>query len=397
MTMRTQRHGPWSWIALGVLAPLAVLATEIVIRACLSDPVGHDIGRFYDSAQRWQQGVSPYPETAPFPNLNPPLVVQTLFAGLLAWPLHLAARVWFVLSGACLVGTLGVIAWRCRWRAETLAWVSVVTLLAYPSLHVWNQGQLTWILLPLMTAAWFAYRSSASARAGWWLGGLIAMKPFLVVIPLLLGWRLAAHAAAVSLALVSGSAILGGLEPWRAWLDAGTRVVWLARIANHSLWSVVARLDVDGTQAVMAVGDLPPWAPLAVIAVGGGLAWRIIRLPHGDARWFAAGLLALLVSPLGWGYYLPLWLGPWVVLSTTRPIRWPLVLGTLALLVPPPLIGAQHHGWGALLLGSFYTWACGLLLFGTLRRPRDRQHGEQDQEQQHFERGIAAVRHAGQG
>jgi hypothetical protein len=114
--------------------------------------------------------------------------------------------------------------------------------------------------------------------------------------------------------------------------------------------------------------------------------WRTLRLAAPvlapdvvDAAFLVLVLAALLVSPLGWVYYLPLVTGPALAAATRRPMLdrpgWlrGLLLGSVALFYVPFEVAEawQPSRMATLTLASVYAW--GLLGWWTalVLRPLD--------------------------
>ncbi len=82
-----------------------------------------------------------------------------------------------------------------------------------------------------------------------------------------------------------------------------------------------------------------------------------------DIAWAVLWTAGLLLSPLGWTYYLWLGLGPFGVLAKAvwrqQPRRrWTLwVLGACAVLPISVLMTGQPSVTASLTIGSMYTWA----------------------------------------
>lgn len=252
-------------------------------------------------------------------NLNPPTFT------VLIWPLGLvpyawAWAIWRAVSVACaLAAALGV------WRAGQLhpIWLGV---LSTPALVGWHQGQVTFVLLFLVTRAWLA---ATPIRAGLWLAPAIAIKPPLALFALALPWPtwLAAGLGSASLSL----AVLPitGLAPWLEWLARSQSVNWIGWPTNLSLWGLLARLHADGLKPV-TMADLSAWVPLVAVSSLAGLV-AVSRLRDRASRWVAAYSLHLLVTPLGWTYYLPVMLAPLAAAWRTNPAT---VAGVVILMLP---------------------------------------------------------------
>jgi len=146
-----------------------------------------------------------------------------------------------------------------------------------------------------------------------------------------------------------------GWPMWRAWLDTTAAVPFVGYLNNASLWAIAAR--AGRTHTVMEVG----WLAAALIL---GVGVVILAMTHRerdlDRRWMAALLFALLLSPLGWIYYVPLLIGPLVSAlrnpSTSRIFRASLV----GFAIPAFALGswrAVSNPAVLLTVASIYTWS----------------------------------------
>jgi hypothetical protein len=167
---------------------------------------------------------------------------------------------------------------------------------------VWSQGQIVWILTLIVTEAWIGARAGRMRAAGLWLAAAIALKPILALFPLALGWTILMIAAIGSVGITTAVAALNGPQPWLDWIALSTQVSWLGKPDNLSIAGVAAR---HGWPLWLAV-------PAFVACVG---AWRLEL----ERRWLVGGLITLLASPLGWAYYLRVFVGPLAVVALSRP------------------------------------------------------------------------------
>jgi hypothetical protein len=215
----------------------------------------------------------------------------------------------------------------------------------------------TWVLLWLVTRAWLA--EHRAARAGAWLGAAIAIKPPFALMALMLAWPILFWAGVVAASLTSAAVAVTGLDPWLSWLRLNRAVDWLALRPNMSLWGVAARIESVRLTAVH-LSDIPMTAVVAILLVGVALA-IVVRRATGARRWLLAGLWTLTMSPLGWTYYLPVFLGP--AAATTLSRRWALVTAIVLMALPIPALYAvlAPIPGGTALAASVYSIALGLL------------------------------------
>jgi alpha-1,2-mannosyltransferase len=195
--------------------------------------------------------------------------------------------------------TWGLLAWAARpWLAEVGLPLWAVLLLPASLVNAWA-GHFGFLIAAL--ALWgFRLADQAPARAGLAFA-LMTVKPHLgVLVPLLLAvkarWRVIGWASAITLALIGGSLLCFGAEPWTTWLTAtlGFQSALIGLGGEHPYLLMMptterslAALGVDGAlstivQAIIAVGALSAlW----------GFHRAGVRLP-------TLGLLSLLSLPL---------------------------------------------------------------------------------------------------
>jgi hypothetical protein len=377
--------------SLFVVAVLAATYTVFSIAHVLEHAVEVDFGMFYASGRDWMDGASPYVGDRPRLNMNPPVVTVLLFQWLARLPMRPAAALLTVLGGLSITLTFRLIARRLRWDARTTSWVVATALLAYPSQSAWQRGQITWLLLYPATRAWLAYREGRHRAAGAWLAPLVAVKPILALLPMLLGWPILWVAGLGSLGLTVAGVMLTGWDDWNAWLRAGTSVFWYGWPNNASIWGMLVRAagarSLDYVQLHIVPG---PWLVLAALclAIMGGITWAT---RHPDRRWAMAGCFVLAASPLGWAYYLPLFMGALVVVALARPPRvfW---LGiALCCFVPLPVIRLIPDSSPLIFatLGSLYWWGIVCLWLGAAAHDRrGKRRAGCDAERTEILRGI---------
>jgi alpha-1,2-mannosyltransferase/arabinofuranan 3-O-arabinosyltransferase len=348
--------------------PLLLLAAGlwpvvVTVVAIAHDTLPADFASFYASGRAWLNGTPPYPGSIEFPNMNPPSAVLLLFAPLARLDSQLASLLWSALGLIALVGSWRLIARELdRTTTDTMRDAGLLAL-SVPAALVWVEGQMTWLLLYPITHAWIAYRNRRRILAGLWLGPVIAIKPFLALLPFALGLTTLLVSGLVSAGISGVAFAFTGLSVWRAWLDTAAAIPFLAYLNNASLWALPAR--AIGAETVSQLG----WIVWGLIVVGGMLMLAVTsRERDADRRWLAAGLCALLLSPLGWVYYTPLFVGPLVAVlglpSTSRVTRYSLVAFAIPVFVlglwPLPL-----QPYTVVTIASIYTWS-GLAIWFSL-------------------------------
>lgn len=385
----------WDLVGPPVVGILAVGLAAIVIgvalghlglwRTTAEDRAGQDFGIFLSSVRHADEGRSLYtpsmrqtasgPATAPL-NLNLPHTV------LLVWPFarlddRAALTAWTVVSlallaGACTAG-LRALSWRFRLLPTLLA---LGYLLSWaPAAALTLTAQISFFVMLPVTLAWLAARGGDLRACGIWLGVAAAMKPFLLVFaPYVVlrrqhaaaGWMLGTLAAAILLGLVAF-----GWEAYAEWARQLPRITWSAHYFNASYMGFLQR--AIGRSAYAVVGRAPEWVlPAAVLlcAATALLSYRAVLTPRPepartDADWTVLLLASLLMSPLGWNYYL--WIALWpaaAMLAGEAPWSRPSWRGLWLL---PGLLGwlwwGRMTGWGqpspaaTLTSASLYFWA----------------------------------------
>lgn len=371
-----------------MIALLLVAGHALVYAQMLSTTVDvrvfEDYGIFDESARRVVDGADLYEQdrTPPgrngkprAPNLNPPhfhlvllpLTVVSQITGFAIW--MLASLVAFLLA-------LGYIARAVRltpWGAALLASLAFTSPAMIATVIT---GQVGLLLLLPFTLAWCRLREGRDGEAGMWLGVCASTKLFvllfLVYFVLMRRWRAVSTMALTLAALFATGLAVFGVEAYGRWLSQLGTVTWAEHYMNASLLGLIER--------TLSTSDWPyvplvewPWLvrPLWIAALG-FVAWRgwaALRVPlPGDRQALIVTTTMLLLSPLGWVYYLFLLMPPLAaVMAADMPLdrrtRWLLLGGVGALLVPAPvpwLTLQWDLGLVTATLGGIYTW--GLLV-----------------------------------
>jgi hypothetical protein len=306
-----------------------------------------DFWLFYNEGRAWLDGRGLY-EGVQALNLNPPALTVLVFAPLALVPYRVAHALWLALSVVAVFASVRVIVRAAALSLNRTLLLVAVLFLMHGGFQTWALGQLTWPLLFYpVTKAWVAYREGRHRAAGAWLAPAIVAKPPLALLALMLPSSVWMTAGAISAGVSLMTVALTGPEVWVNWLRAGGQVNWLTRPFNASLWGMAARWQA-GANVPMRMSDLAVASLVAVLVVGMIFWWHALNQSKPDHRFFCAGLFSVLLSPLGWGYYLPLVAGPAAAI-------WPRsALALIALLLTLPPIPGDARGMGPLLSSALF-------------------------------------------
>lgn len=389
------------WVAWAIVVTIWLLfvpAYVSMIRLAFEQPANSDFTIFYYTARLISDGLPMYGESPArygvtwqiehLGNLNPPQF--QLFTRPLAWlSYHDALVAWIVLSVCCLFLSLGLIMralnLRWSWRATLGAGAVVLPLTAFTT--VASTCEVTFVLMLPFTLAWRAWREERWDSTGAWLGLCASAKVFLLLfLPWLVlrrCWRAVRSFVAVLLAMtLLGVAVLG-IGAYRLWVATLADVFWWWMPMNAS-WQGFLSRTLEGGPALMAF--LPPAAfvhPVTIAATSFFVVLALIvalrsRWPSPDRQVLSLFLAALLISPLGWVYYLPMTCGPflgwlgagreWNGLRTVGRDAVVLgVVGFLLLYVPQSvLLTGQPSPLATATIASAYFWGVLLIWLSTL-------------------------------
>lgn len=288
-------------------------------------------------------------------NAHPPAAVLAALPTGLAADYRTAHFVWNLatLPGWVLAVVVVFRELRVPWRPDTVLAMVAVTVSSYPVLIQVGQGQLNFVMLPLLVLGWAADRRGLQGWAGVCFGLAAGVKlfPAFVFGYLLFSgrWRALAVAVLAAAALNGIALALFGADTFRDYVRdvLPSLKVFRASWRNASVtgfWSRLFGPDSLATTASVALTSL------AVVGVVAWLAWR--------ARWrdvatsdraFAATLVAmLLVSPLLWTHAFVLLLLPLALLWTRLDAGWQRSLLYLAL----PVLWVPENFFVRLILGG---------------------------------------------
>lgn len=332
----------------------AALMAGVIVGGVDNGATTNDFRTFYLTAHAWRLGL-PRPELLR-PDLKPP-TFSVLF-----WPLtfvseHAARAAWTAVSIAAWLDALRRIRKATVLGTRRLLWLACGCIAAMPAAVAWQLGQVTWILLWLVTRAWLASASSAT-RAGIWLGLAIAIQPTFALMAILLPAAIWIPAAMASAGMSAAALAITGVGAWREWIALSRNITWLPFPLNASLWGLVARIQSRATEG-LGFASMNHGAIVAVAATGIALASVTLRA-RGNRRWVLAGLFGVLLSPLGWTHYLPTLLGPAIATRSSYPRA--LAVGIVLLAVPLPLLAAVAHRNTLMTIAIGSTYGVGVCL-----------------------------------
>jgi hypothetical protein len=161
----------------------------------------------------------------------------------------------------------------------------------------------------------------------------------------------------VSCAVALGIGIAAyGVDVFRAWIAALGSVEWSYAVMNASWRGIVTRtLTPSGSAGAPLVVSPEAVTPLFALGAAAILLVTFFRTARQSVEdsWPTLMASSLLVSPLGWLYYI------WWVLPGIRPSR--LLIAAPLLWVPMVcVLWGQPSGWATVTIGSVFFW--GLLL-----------------------------------
>lgn len=326
--------------ALGLLGA-AWPYNALMLRVVLADHLG-DFGRLYYAARQFNAGRSMYAES-PVPigvtgtsslfNLNPPHA-HLPFLALAPLPEQVVFAIGLALAFAAFLACVRMglaAAGERRWRFVLAAAFVAPAFAAAQALLGTGQFFAWWLALPA-ALAWRAARRDRWTRAGAWLGLLAATKIFaLLFVPYLAltrRWR-----ALLVLGCVFASSFAAGIAVfgWPAYVEwfrslqqpdwipnrlNGSLRAWLERVMGGALSAAAtARDPVLAYGAVVDAGWLVRPLQYAMSGAIGLTSLWLARRTNADGAFALVLLAALLISPLGWTYYVWLAVGPLIVLA----------------------------------------------------------------------------------
>ena len=367
-------------------------------RTTIDERHGQDFRIFLTSARFARAGRSLYTPvyvrhsktgervTGP-PNLNLPHTMLPLVP-LAALPTRDALAIWVAAGLLSLI-----VSTRLTLRAldgRRLPWLAALALVVYllawaPAAAFSLTAQVSLLLMTPVVLGWLAARRGRLRAAGAWLGLAAAVKPFLLLF--LPYWMLRREWRAVGASLASAGAVVAaglaafGPRAYVEWLRQLPEVTWAGHYLNASWHGIVQR--AFGLSDYAPLVSAPPL--VAPLGVAGAIVVGIVTLrlaarnasggpapaAQVDRDWSLLLLASLVMSPLGWSYYL--WLALWPVAAVIAHAQpWRRVARRDLLLVAglagwlwwgKMTLWGQPHPAATILFSSMYGWAL-LALWG---------------------------------
>jgi alpha-1,2-mannosyltransferase len=383
----------WGDVVRGLLWGGCVLAWALLVpvyvrlwNLTLVEPSRSDFTIFYFTARLVADGLPMYGSSpgrygVEWPiehlgNLNPPHF-QLLLQPLALFSYEQAYAVWTAINLAALAASVVVImrTLNIRFTVARVLGGGAVLVGSAPFTTVAITSELTFLLLLPFTLAWAAAVRGHWGTAGAWLGLCASTKLFfLLFIPWLVlrrRWRAVAGMAGSSLVAGAFGVSVYGLQAYRLWVGGLGAVDWWWLPMNASWHGFVSRVFEGGATVappLHAPGLVGPLATAGFVLIATLSLVAALRLERAAGGLHAAVLVlvcgAILASPLGWVYYLPLALAPvvgllrsgeWRVLGRGR--RWVAITAAFLLYVPWEQTSAgQPAPLATISITSSYFW-----------------------------------------
>ncbi|MDT7040992.1 glycosyltransferase family 87 protein [Candidatus Nitronereus thalassa] len=366
----------------------------------------NDFGKFFYSIVAYLQGgemYGPNPGTfivinpqfgQQFWNLNPPhFHLPLLPLGHMA-P-EIALTIWGILNLIGLVASLHFIGKELHMtptpRQSRVLFIGFLAFCGTGAFFL--TGQLSFLLLFPITISWIQARNTQWAKAGLSLGLACAIKPFLLIFApyFLIKKEYKAFANLLFICIVSyitGILVLGQEIYWQ-WIEKLRLVDWSWASMNASLHGLLSRIFQENPSFALAF-DSSNTVNFLWLALSGLIATSTFFIIYKDQskysvdRAFALLLIsAILISPLGWIYYLFFPLGPLTAIiyqrgKTLQGTPLPAItyqvearnglvaFAAVGFILPLQFtVLFQPAAWATITIGSIYCW-CTLAVWATL-------------------------------
>jgi len=317
-------------LALIHLAFAVVVGLHVAIPFLLPDGSRSDFGYFYRSAVEVSGGGTPYvanpnqggrePGGDQVVNLNPPF--QTALTVPLARLEYGSAMwVWYLSSLAAGIMAGFVMARAFAPRRPVVLWgplCATLLLLYPPSLANAWLAQLGLVLALLAAVTFRLLLDDRWAAAGVVLGSAAGLKIFLGLFAVFFLLNRRWRALTGFVVAFAGTVVVGGLvvgwSSYSTWAGLLATVDWHSWSWNSSLFGTASRL-LGSARNEGLLWSAPPVGPLvgrvAALLVGAAYGWVVLR--RGDVHashelrlgMSLTFVMMLILSPLGWLYYLP--------------------------------------------------------------------------------------------
>jgi hypothetical protein len=397
---RVMQKPNYKWVFLRAFFLLfcgALLLWNVYLAFMMFNINMNDFGKFYYSAVGFLQGrnlydinpampvlVSPL-EYKIFLNLNPPHFML-LILPLAFFSPNIALLLWSLINLFFFIVSIIIIFQEVKVKLNLQrVIILVVVLLAFAGTGaVVVTGQLSFIMMFLITIFWVESRQNNWNKGAIFLGLAISIKMFLLIfIPYLLlrkKWLSFLITISVALSVFVLGILLFGIDSHLIWLKSLQLVDWTWASMNVSIHGFLSRL-FDNSPYYQPIIIKPQFInPLWIFCVSlvGIFTFPLIIGDNGkkevDRSYAMLLTIAQLISPLGWIYYLWFVIGPITALGVgwyknwhekyeyVKPllvIRNSLLLFAISgFLIPLTfLLSFQPNALITFTLGSIYFWA----------------------------------------
>jgi alpha-1,2-mannosyltransferase len=259
-----------------------------------------------------------------------------------------------------------------------------IYLAAMPVLANFNLGQLGNIMLFTILWIWILAKKNSDSKAGLLLGLLLSVKYFLGLLAILFllqkRWRLVA-CAALSFSIINALALtVFGKESFVQYWQNLHYIVWYANNWNASLLGFFSRFGAREINHVFVLSHSTQMGYYFFSALFFFIQIIICRKPLNTENDFDYAfcytlIASLLISPLGWLYYLPLMILPILLIvrtlaAQTGPANITAILAFLFMIIllncPSFMQNIIHVGWRNLSLSIANLFYSLLLLLALL-------------------------------
>ncbi len=270
-------------------------------------------------------------------DLNPPFFILLLLPT--AWLSYTqSSLIWSALS---LIATIAGILLALKpfpalWNSINLRlWALAGFLLYFPTYANLRFGQVTSFLLLITAGAWIACHKRKDGAAGVLLGLALSIKAFygLFFIYFLIRrqWRLLIYMCSTYIVCALGALWVFGAATYKSYYLTLTKILWYSASWNASLLGFLTRMFGGDNEGNRPIFNIPHLTPLLFLILFGALTIYLIwtswprknlmnklseqtKIDLFDWGFSLTIVLMILLAPLGWVYYFPLLIIPYITI-----------------------------------------------------------------------------------
>ncbi len=329
-------------------------------------------------------------------DLNPPFFILLLLPT--AWLSYTQSfLIWSLLSLiATFIGILLALKpYPALWNNINLRlWALVGFLLYFPTYANLRFGQVTSFLLLITAGAWIACHKRKNGTAGILLGIALSIKAFYGLFFFFFlarrQWRLLFYMCATYAVCAVSAFWVFGISAYKSYYLILTKILWYSASWNASLLGFLTRIFGGDNEGNRPIFHIPYATPILFMILFGLLTIYLIwtNWPKANSKSFSSQtnadlfdwgfsltiVLMILLAPLGWLYYFPLLIIPYITIlriSDNLPsFNMNLTLLSLILLLSS-MPGNYQRPESVIQTSMILTWASYyfyalVLLFGLL-------------------------------